>query len=527
MGARERVWRVTQVPNPAAPESQVRANSEPDRPEAERGEALLRVVLLAYVVLAVLYALVTPAWQAPDEPAHYNYVVHVAEQGVLPELLPGDYPAAYLEQIKAARFPVDMSIAPIRYESHQPPLYYLVASVIYRLGKALLPLQGYLTLRLFSVLIGALALMLAYRLVSTLYPGEPAVAVGAAAFWGTLPMHLSMVSAINNDVLAELLLNFVVLKLVSMRIGAWSYRRAVGLGAALGLALLCKFQSYSALGVAAAALLYDLWATRRTPGRLTWGRALQYGGVMLATALLVASPWIVRNVTLYGLRDPLGLVRHAEVVSGQLTTQQYIAQHGWLGWLRAYAVTTFHSFWGQFGWMGVPLPTNVYVALGVLSGLSALGLLAYAVRVRRGAEPLTAGTRRGLVLLTVWAAIALLGYLWWNTQYVQHQGRYLFPALPAWATGFALGLREIVRRGRWLALGALATGGAALLASGLLQGDVYLFGVVLLAVAAGLVLAGHWVERRWPGWALAGAYGGLALFAAACLYVYIAPALAL
>ncbi len=487
----------------------------------------MRVVLLAYVVLAVLYALVTPAWQAPDEPAHYNYVVHVAEQGGLPELRPGDYPAEYLEQIKAARFPPDLSIAPIRYESHQPPLYYLVASVIYGLGEALLPLEGYLTLRLFSVVIGALALILAYRLVSALYPDEPAVAVGAAAFWATLPMHLSMTSAVNNDVLAELLVTFIVLKLVSMRAGDWSNRRAIGLGAALGLALLTKFQSYAAFGVAAAALLYDVWTTRRTPGRLAWGRALQYGGLMLATALLVASPWIVRNVTLYGLRDPFGLVRHAEVVTGQPTTAGYIAQHGWLGWLRAYAVTTFHSFWGQFGWMGVPLPTNVYVALGVLSGLSGLGLVAYALRVRRGAEALSAGTRRGLVLLAVWAAMALAGYLWWNTQYVQHQGRYLFPALPALATAFALGLRETVRQGRRLGLGALGLAAAALVVSGMLRGDVYVFGVALLAAAAALVLVGHWVEQRRPGWALGAAYGGLALFAAACLFIYLAPALAL
>ena len=94
----------------------------------------LWLVVVLYLALATAYAVYTPAWQAPDEPAHYNYVSYVAEEGRLPVLAPGDYPAAYLEEIKARRFPADMSIAPLRYEAHQPPLYYLLAAGVYRLA---------------------------------------------------------------------------------------------------------------------------------------------------------------------------------------------------------------------------------------------------------------------------------------------------------------------------------------------------------------------------------------------------------
>ncbi|NLG27679.1 MAG: hypothetical protein GX557_07185, partial [Chloroflexi bacterium] len=140
------------TPSPLEPDRSPDANAPG---AAGHGDGALRLILLLYLVLATLYALVTPAWQAPDEPAHFNYVKFVAERGSLPELRPGDYPAEYLERIKAARFPADMSIDPIRYESHQPPLYYLLASLVYRLGDALVPLPVYLTLRLFSVLLGA------------------------------------------------------------------------------------------------------------------------------------------------------------------------------------------------------------------------------------------------------------------------------------------------------------------------------------------------------------------------------------
>jgi len=41
------------------------------------------LILLAYLTIGTLYAVNIPAWQAPDEPAHYNYVRALAETGRL------------------------------------------------------------------------------------------------------------------------------------------------------------------------------------------------------------------------------------------------------------------------------------------------------------------------------------------------------------------------------------------------------------------------------------------------------------
>ena len=64
---------------------------------------VVALALVAYVVLALGYAIRTPVWQNPDEPAHFNYVVHVAETGTLPELRPGDWDAQLLERLKSGR----------------------------------------------------------------------------------------------------------------------------------------------------------------------------------------------------------------------------------------------------------------------------------------------------------------------------------------------------------------------------------------------------------------------------------------
>jgi hypothetical protein len=53
---------------------------------------------------------------------------------------------------------------------------------------------------------------------------------------------------------------------------------------------------------------------------------------------------------------------------------------------------------------------------------------------------------------------AVLGFAWYNLQFVQHQGRYLYPGLIPIATGFSLGWhfivsrKERIQRWLWLAL---------------------------------------------------------------------------
>ncbi|MBK8031792.1 MAG: hypothetical protein IPK17_20350 [Chloroflexi bacterium] len=112
----------------------------------------LFVLLIVYVIVGALYAVRTPAWQAPDEPAHYNYAAQVAANGCCPVIEMGDWDSAYLDTLKAERFPPDLldRLPTIQYEDHQPPLYYLLSGLVYRLT------DGSLTaLRLLSVLISA------------------------------------------------------------------------------------------------------------------------------------------------------------------------------------------------------------------------------------------------------------------------------------------------------------------------------------------------------------------------------------
>ena len=100
-------------------------------------------------------------------------------------------------------------------------------------------------------------------------------------------------------------------------------------------------------------------------------------------------------------------------------------------------------FWGQFGWMGVPLPTWIYALLLLFSLVTAAGFL-LGLRARRGRLGWQRDTRYGWSLALLFGLTALL-YLGYNLSFVQHQGRYFFPALLPIAIGVAFGWESWIR----------------------------------------------------------------------------------
>jgi hypothetical protein len=495
--------------------------------QGQRGTRIaFPIVLVVYLILGGLYAVKTPIWQVPDEPAHYNYIRYIAQNLALPELKQGDFPVD-LGVYVGIKFAIpDTAIKKIAYESHQPPLYYVLGAIVYSVVN-LLKLQTPLILRFFSLALGAVALWFGYRIVRKIYPDEQLLALGAAAFAATLPMHLTMNMGINNDVLVELMLALIVGQVVLLDAARWSYKKAIFIGILLGLALLTKMQAYIAIVVILAALAYDLVQSRRSRSTLSWGKALGLAGVMLGVAGIIILPWLIRNVSIYGLNDPLALHRQAQVASSQLATGAYIQQIGIVKYLENFATTTFQSFWGQFGWMGVVLHPRFYLAALLLTGLVLIGFVLYLIRTARSKSHLAPVTRRGLFILLVWGVCTLLGYLWYNVQFVQFQGRYLFPAIIPLGLVFTLGLRELFRGKQIVPLGAISLVVLFLVGDGIVKHDLKLFSTVMAAAAAPLIIAGKWVEKRLPGLAMAVMYLTLAVYSLYCLFAYIVPQLSI
>ncbi len=453
------------------------------------------LICLLYLVIATNFALQTPRWQAPDEPAHYNYIAHLVTTGTLPILQRGDYDQAYRDYLLKNRFPADGEVERLRYENYQPPLYYLLGAVIHRATGGDL-----LALRMFNVGLGLILLLLFYATVAKVFPERHLLSVGATAFAALLPMHVAVTAAINNDVLAEVLVAASLYLLLAWArlyferdhpepIGSGSTaspqtmsgdssrphqlessemaepeiktepkrnRQLIWLGILLGLGLLTKIYAYALVPLCLLAIVLVRWRAEAS-WRGLW-QGVQQSLYTLVPALVLALPWWVRNGWLYGRWDLLGLEWHDQVVAGQPTTAEWIATHGFVSYSERALNFTFQSFWGVFGWLGVFMDGRIYTAFLAMTGVLFLGLLWTMIRLISGKPDsgLSEFQRWVLLFFILLVAAVAASYVWYNLKFVQHQGRYFFWGLLPISTFVALGWREVMRPLQGIISGLLA-----------------------------------------------------------------------
>jgi 4-amino-4-deoxy-L-arabinose transferase-like glycosyltransferase len=419
----------------------------------------LAAVLAGQLLLGTLFALHTPAWDNPDEPAHYNAVAELAGTGRLPVLEPGDYDQGALTRAVASGFPEGPRGAFLHYEDHQPPLYYLLMVPLF------LATDGSLAaLRLGGVVLGTMVALCTWASARLLFPRRPGTAGAAAAFAAFLPQHLAGTASVNNDALLVPLVALGLLLAIRERQDAGGVRRLSALGLVAGLALLTKL---TALPLLVAAVAAASACPRRRGSRLV---------ALLVPVVVLVGPLLLRNVSVYGGGDPLALRRHGTVVAGQPTAGEWIQARGFRGFVSHGVATTFRSFWAQFGWMGVVVDFRFYLAAFTLTLAAGVGLA--------GGEDV-APARAGGGLLALHAGLVALLFAAYNFQFVQPQGRYLFPALLPIAVGVARGLENLADRNtaRRAAL-ALAAAAACFLFHGLLARDVPGWTLLFLGAAA-------------------------------------------
>ncbi len=450
----------------------------------QRPRRWLLLILLAYLVSASLFAIVTPAWQAPDEPAHYNYINHIATTGSLPTLQLGDYDQATLTRLVSTRFDPPTGVETLRYESYQPPLYYLSAAAV---GWAT---DGNLrALRFYNVFLGFISLLLLYLSLETVFPNKPLITLGATAFAALLPMHVAVTAALNNDVMAEMLTMGAALVLFrwmrpyyggqALTPNPWRLltpsasrhhdrRHLLLLGLLLGLGMVTKIYAYAVLPMFAVVIVWTVWHERRTWAAVAKG--IRHVLLMAAPALLLAAPLWMRNVMIYGRWDFLALHWHDQVVAGQPTTQAWIAANGSLDYFERAFTLTFRSFWGVFGWMGVAMDERIYVAALFFTGVIFLGLLWASIRLISGPPDTDMDDFQTtvIVILALLLVAVLLSFVWYNLKFVQHQGRYFFWGMLAIGTVVALGWREVLHPLQGAITGLMA----AVLAGSLLLGHI-------------------------------------------------------
>jgi 4-amino-4-deoxy-L-arabinose transferase-like glycosyltransferase len=444
----------------------------------------IRLLVAATFVLASIYSVVTPLFEASDELWHYPFIKRLADGQGMVEYDDWTHPA------------------PWRQEAYQPPLYYFVGAaatfwidtgdlprvralnphadigvpqpdgnvnmVVHDPAVESFPWQGTALamhlVRLLSALMAAGTVYCAYRFALEVFPARHDLALAVAACAGFTPMFLFVGGVVNNDNAVILLSTLALWQLARLARPATPLRRRdwVVLGVTLGLALLSKNSALGLGGLAGLVTLYRAWLAHRE------GRALAVlrGGVLAAVlAVVIAGWWYVRNTLLYG--DPTALAYFLNFVGRRVPTPTLLELWGerW-GFMAAY--------WGFFGGVNVLMATWIYELLNTLAVVAALGAVAWLAawlagsRVspqrRRDAEvhiensaslrlrgEWTARPVRGfaaepapLLIAAAWPVIIVIGLVQWASSTLASQGRLTFPAIACFSLWLMLGL------GAWL-----------------------------------------------------------------------------
>ena len=388
----------------------------------------LRAIIIAYFALACAYALSLPRDDLPDESAHFLYIEHLLNEGTLPEFTSGAG----------------------NYEAHQPPFYYLLASPLVALARAVggLPSAQEKAARLVSVLAGGLVVLGVYRVLRRAAPQEEGVAELGAAFAAFLPSRLLVSAALGNDALAEVFFVGTAWALLCMSERMPNRAQLLALGVAVGLGVLTKVSAVILLVVAP---LGVLMASRNWSERPSVKSAAGGAGIVLGAALLTSAWWFLRNQHLYG--DPLGMGRFVQIFTLDRPGPAYFAEKfgPWL-YPPLLAVWTFKSSLGVFGQANRFLPSWAYAMW------LAVCLVALAGAVRQGfiwlrrRETTPAGVTAAVVL-GLEMALTVGAFIRFNMVFFQAQARYLGPAIAGWAWLWSAGVLVWAPRHRtlWLA----------------------------------------------------------------------------
>jgi 4-amino-4-deoxy-L-arabinose transferase-like glycosyltransferase len=389
----------------------------------------LTLLLLAFTCNTLLWALIIPAGHAPDEWAHFDYILHLTTHRTLPIY------GQTRSSIDAANFSK---------EAMQPPLYYLLAAPL----QIALDKTGdwqIIGLRIYSILLGAITVAISYMFGRRLAPRQPTFALGIASLVAFNPMFTFMCASITNDNLINLIFaGLALLFLIGLQQPSVSRAWLLGLGSMLGIGLLTK--SSILIGVISSGLLLCMLAWNQRGRRLR--SLLTYGSWVGGTAMVIGGWWLARNWWLYGDPTAIFIVRtRTDVYPAwsynqigsmweMLTTPKQVSTPLWKG--------IFHGFWGVFDFYTLWMSRQWYIALDILLVGGALGATFWALRAWQQHDPITqqrlklASINASMIFLLLWSIISRC----YQIDY-QPQGRYLLPVLLPLATLIVAGWEQL------------------------------------------------------------------------------------
>jgi hypothetical protein len=394
--------------------------------EARRANGVAAVVILLAGALSTVWAFIVPMFQAPDEPAHFDYAVSIytarhliALSDGTPDWIVSPYTkyllrASDFDRIawhSSMRVPPGYGSKPYfarvdAFAPHVAPsssfggrISYIVPLYpfgFYALEALWMRAVSYFTgstvaiffaARLLCVLLMMVGLYFNYRTAINL--GVPAwVSVALTAAVGLFPLTSFVSSYVQPDNLAFTLVSAALFFATQLRRDPLRVSDVAGVALSLGFLAVTKYQFFISVAVPTALLLaVRLGQTASARQRLT-------GAVIFVTpaaALLAMQRWIVDHST--GATAPTAINTDSlrEVVTGGVgATLHYLAVTGASAVIDCFATgACAMTFWQVVGWFDTPIViinTSVEIGLRAIIALaSIIVLVVLAYRIARSA----------------------------------------------------------------------------------------------------------------------------------------------
>lgn len=467
------------------------------------------VILLIFVLLAVVYSLVTPPFEAGDESRHYAVIKYMADTGRL------------IDQTAPEVQPLQRHWS---HEGNQPPLYYALAAALTfwvdtgsfddvfwynphtTIGNPLRPDNKNITIhppgqswpwrghalavhliRFLSIAMATITVAACYAIALSLFRGHRWLAAGAMAITAFNPMFIFISASINNDNAVIIFVTLALWLMVQLTMSNEQYPKGASsimahssfvirhspalLGLLIGLGALSKLYAIGLLPLAAALFLWLALRNDRRPQTTdrrppkdkncplrttqhTLTTALTRTATMAAVFLLVAGWFYLRNALLYN-GDLLALQMMRDT-AGQRQSAPSLAT------LRAEFEGFRIAYWALFGGVNILAAPWIYPILDWVSLAAALGVVAFAIchlPFTISPHPKSKIHLPTFTLLLSWYLVMMAGFIVWNLTQPAGQGRLLYPAIAAISALGMLGLSWwLPPRGQKIVAGACAGG---------------------------------------------------------------------
>jgi len=453
--------------------------------------ASCRLIVFLFLALAlvrgVLYSVLIPPWQAPDEPQHYQMVRLIGDLGHVPSLNETCQASETYQVATVLHAEVVQSLRDNRFWEYRhrhlapdlsdsrtdgeilhdekltatighPPIYYVLASLaLYPFRSSSLPVHLYV-LRGLSVLLSIVTVWCVFTVGNWLSLDErgqrsadlTSRTWAATLFAVFLPMHTFMSAAVNNDALAEMLASVTLTLVIWCCSRRFSYVHIITL---IVLLLLGLFTKRTVLFLLPLVLGFLAWKSPNQ--RIVGSASYRPSGNTALLARLVRSLttfWVAKIILFLVILTIVYIlafdgatqkcwdlpVRTSQLIQADRYTSDAPNHYG------IWVLLGFASFWGNFGWMNIPLDVAWYVALAVLTLGAMLGALRGARRVwlARRENP----TKCCVMIFCALAVLLVFAQSGASmiVRQMPPQGRYLFPAMVPIALGFTWGLFEWV-----------------------------------------------------------------------------------